>query len=244
MRRDYQHEVAKLSPLESFDASAFIADDQLTQECCDFVLALALVFNDFRDLLLGDQLLLCEAPADQMTPTAALGAFGGAHLHFIRLLLGAIRELLYLVKNASSVRDGALFRTVSKKLSKATRKSWGKVVAAAESSASTDTDIKFLIMARNTVTYHYEAKAIGRGYRRAFADGTVDPYISRGTNVASTRFYFADRAAQSYLEHAFDGQVPERYFLQNSDLLLDIAFSLNEIVTRLVAVRVAWRKAG
>lgn len=244
MTRSYRAEIAKLADLETFDHRAFVAEDKPTQQCCDFVLALALAFNDIKGLLLGDHLLIGQVPADRVTPTRELGAFAGSHLHFIRVLLGVVRELLFLVKNERAARDHPLFQTVIKKLPKATRQAWAKVITASDAEASSDADIRFLVTARNTVSYHYGSKAIGRGYRRAFKDTDQQIFVSRGPNISATRFYFADRAAESYLQLEFGDQDAEKYFIDRPAFLTDIASSLCLIVEGFVTARgFGWRNA-
>lgn len=246
MIRKYATEVGKLADLESFDPEAFISDDKMTQASCDFVLALALVFNDLKDLLLGNSLLIKEAPTDQTTPTKELGAFAGAHFHFYRLFLAVLCELLYVVNKNADVLMGPSFLAVVKNLPERPRLAWQKIVTAAEVGSSSDPDIKFLLVARNTVAFHYDRKAMGRGYRAAFPDTSRDmPYVSRGANITGTRFYFADRAAQSYLQQAFGDQDLHQYFLRQPEFIPDVGVALFTIVTAFVNTRgFAWRSAA
>lgn len=243
MTRSYQAEVAKLAPLSTFDMRAFVADDKTDQACCDFVLALALAFNDIKDVLLGDHLLLGEVSEDQKTPTRPLGAFSGLHFHFFRILLGILHELLYLIKTDSAVLEKPLFRGVVHQLPKTARAAWKKLVESSLADSSRDPDIAFLVKARNAVAYHYGPKAIGQGFRRAFAADTEEAFISRGSSIASTRLYFADRAAQSYLQQVFGEDELERYFLKQPKLISDIAGALVSIVKAFVQARgYAWRE--
>jgi hypothetical protein len=39
-----------LARLQTFDPNAFIANDKQEQKVCDFILALALIFNDLKDM--------------------------------------------------------------------------------------------------------------------------------------------------------------------------------------------------
>jgi len=243
MNRRYSSEIAKLVDLESFDPRAFLAADKPTQACCDFVLALALVFNDIKGVLLGDSLLLGETPKDRVTPTTELGAFAGSHLQAFRILLGVVHELLYLVKAEKTTRESPCFKGVVRNLPKATRTAWEKLVQASEADVSSDEDVRFLVIARNTVAYHYGTKAIGRGFRRAFGSLSERPFLSRGSSISTTRFYFADRAAQSSLQLTFGEDDLENYFLKkNPELIEGIAFALFTIVTGFITSRgCSWR---
>src|SRR5881392_3380193 len=72
-KRTYMGEIAKLARLETFDPAAFLSDDKAIREVGDFIVALALAFNDLKDLLFGESLLLAQAPADEKTPSPELG---------------------------------------------------------------------------------------------------------------------------------------------------------------------------
>ena len=99
-----------------------------------------------------------------------------------------------------------------------------------------------LFFLRNKIGYHYDAKELARGYKAAFGQ-SKPPYLSRGSSMKSTRFYFADAAAEAYmLDKAKDPEV--RDFLKSSHLFLDqINQALHEIVTRFVTYQgFGWRE--
>jgi hypothetical protein len=76
--RTYVGELAKLERLETFDPAASAAPDKATQDAAEFVLALALAFNDMKDLLFAESLLHTQKPSDLHTPTRAPGMFSEA----------------------------------------------------------------------------------------------------------------------------------------------------------------------
>lgn len=244
--RTYLGELAKLDRLETFDPAAFTASDKATQDVAEFVLVLALAFNDLKDLLLAESLLLTQKPSDLQTPTPALGMFSGAHYHFYRLLLAHLYELLYLVQQNATIRATPPFLKLEKQLTRGARESWGKLVAAAEEKNAEDSDIRFLLLARNKVAFHYDRKVIGRAFRAAFdSSGARLPYLSRGRSVASARFYFADAAAQTYLQQQFGEIELEQFFLRRWDLLTNIGHALHALVTTFVNSRgFAWRETA
>ena len=53
-----------LNPLESFDKQVFISDDKYSQELCNFILALSLIWNDTKNLLLYYEYLKSLEPFD------------------------------------------------------------------------------------------------------------------------------------------------------------------------------------
>jgi hypothetical protein len=59
-----EESLKNLNPLESFNKNAFIADEKYEQELCNFILALALVWNDTKNLLLYYEYLKSLEPLD------------------------------------------------------------------------------------------------------------------------------------------------------------------------------------
>lgn len=244
MKRSWSGEIQKLAELESFDASAFTdVKNKAERDCGYFVFALALAFNDIKGLLAAVSLLVEEVPRDRTTPSRELGAFAGVYFQVLRTLFGALRELLDLVKREELTHKGPSFQAVVRQMPSDQRKAWAKLVTASEANRSTDPDVNFLIRARNAVAYHYETAALRQGFCRAFKDTPDEPFLSRGSSIATTRFYFADRAAQSFLQFQLGDQDIESYFSKDPKLIIDIAFALFSVVTGFITLRgCAWRK--
>lgn len=74
---NYSEQIDHLGVLETFDERAFIGDENFPDVLCNFMLALALVYNDFRDIVSAQRMLLTVAPPDRSKPTPALGNYGG-----------------------------------------------------------------------------------------------------------------------------------------------------------------------
>ena len=62
--KDLSGAIALLGPIESFEAEVFLGDGRCPQTVCDFVAALALVFNDLRNLSIVVELLQHQKPSD------------------------------------------------------------------------------------------------------------------------------------------------------------------------------------
>ncbi len=76
----------KLAALEYFDPKAFESADSKEQAVCDLVLMLALVYNNFKDLLWAfSNLSSCRQP-DPFKITPYNGQYSGMSLHITRLL--------------------------------------------------------------------------------------------------------------------------------------------------------------
>ena len=65
---------------------------------------------------------------------------------------------------------------------------------------------KDLMIVRNKISFHYDPKAISKGYDFFYKNikKMVNAYISRGRNMSESRFYFADAAAESYMQFLYD----------------------------------------
>jgi len=235
---DFDERIALLAPLETFDPAAFRADDRYPQEVCDFVLALGLVYNDFRDLVMGQGLLNAAVPKDVQTPTPRLGEVGGIHSHLNRLMAALIHELSKLIERNTKILEHPAFTNLVKQLPRKAREAWLSVVTATQKDTATDSLSRLVLFARHKIAYHYDAEEIGRGFRRAFVDDqTRMPFLSRGDSMVKSRFYFADGAADTYLRTSADKQVVEEFFSAKLDILDDINHALRELVSRFINAR-------
>jgi hypothetical protein len=245
----YQLSLDHLGELESFDPLAFIADDVFSQDVCDLVLALAIAYNDYKDLILGHQILqgLYDELEDLTTPTRELGQGSGISIHLYRLLAGFLHELYELIASSSSVVNSVGFQRVLKVLPAAARDAWRDLVEAVDAAGPKGSALgRMMFFARNKVSFHYDRKEIGRAYRERFTTppGQV-PYISRGTAMANARFYFADAAGEAYLRLSADEATAKEFFTAGFPLLHQVNHALREIVTRFVTARgFAWRRAA
>src|SRR5947207_282400 len=89
-------EVGPLAPLETFDQNAFVGDGKTPQHVCDFVLTLALICNDLRDLIRAQRAIRSMRPAPPVI-SPRLGEFFGLHAHWIRMLTALLKALAEVV---------------------------------------------------------------------------------------------------------------------------------------------------
>lgn len=236
--RTYDQILAELGPPEIFDPRAFVGDAGVPQYVCDLVLALAVVFDDFKDLMMAQQLMQTVAPADG-PPSSERGVFGGIHVHLFRLLAGLVNEMAVLLnKNAKAVADPAFAAAVQRMPAQA-RKMWRSVLLAANATGPKGDQFgRFLYFARNTVGFHYDSKLIARGFNRVFLQSSNNPpYISRGANMAATRFYFADAAAEAALLECADATTVKEFVSLGWRILPEISQALRELIIRFVVSR-------
>lgn len=241
----YSEHYEELAPLESVPAEAFLSDGTTSRELCDFVLALALIYNDLRDLHSAHLLLNEVMPREPELKTAECGLHNGLRLHVMRLQVGLVDELLNVVRKRRTVLEEPMFRSVFLQLSKDAKRRWAAIVSVALEKKTGDETAKKLAIIRNKVAFHYDPEEIGRGYREKFpgkGEQTARPMLSRGGNLATTRFYFADAAAQESVLPRGQRSLDDDFY-EGAGLVFDLNVALHNIVTRFVQTRgFVWRR--
>ncbi len=192
-----------LASLDTFAPDVFVGDEEVSQDVCNFVLSLALIWNDYKDATYAHALLKTCEPQDPPGPTREWGAYGGIDLHLFRYQVTLMRELLTLVCRNQAVARGDYIDGIVRRFPRARRDGWHSTVQVALGSVPTDEFGQCLIAVRNKLSHHYDPRAIEKGYRNHFfGEGREDDsaFISSGRDMRATRFYFADAAAFGYLQ--------------------------------------------
>jgi hypothetical protein len=239
----YEENVNNLAPLETFDPAVFRSDEHTPQSLCDFILALALVHNDFHDILLA-HVLLNELQAESgniITPRTGLQ--NGLKNTTVRIQIGFVRELLNLLTENRNILECPSFRGLQKSLSKHGKQSWASLVSVATESSRPDSLAKVLIVIRNKIAFHYDPKQLGQGFTAAFLSKSAygKPLISRGSVMRDTRFFFADAAAQQYMRSKATQQPIIDFLSGQGDLIQDLNQAIFELVTRFINSRSPWQ---
>lgn len=242
----YEEEVKKLAPLETFDAGAFVGNDEYPQSLCDFMLSLALAYNDLRDVTLARILFDSIPIPGNDLPTTARGQYGGLRLILTRVQIGLINELFRLVESSRQIVDDPSFGRVCKPLSKQAKFAWNIVCEVAMRKGPSSELARLLVRIRNKVAFHYDAEELSKGFQRYFMnrERPTPPFISRGDNLIGTRFYFADAAVESYFNLRINpnDQALIDLLWGGGELLDSVNLALNEIVTRFIQSRSSYRK--
>jgi hypothetical protein len=238
MPNKYEDALTALKPIEVVDAHVFREDGWCPQSVCDLVLALALAFNDFKDIVLSQQFIQMILPASA-EPSKELGQAGGLSEHLFRLILALIQELVELIARSKSAVEHPVFLKVIRALHPEARAGWKALTALNGGPKSVNSVARLAHSGRNKVASHYDAKAISAGYRAAFVGSGRVPYISRGPSMAATRFYFADAAAQQYLRDRSDPAIVDDFFSAKMAIFNQINHSIREVVSTFVALRAA-----
>jgi hypothetical protein len=238
--KTFQEECSELAPLESFDPAAFRADASVPQELCSFVLSLAVAYNDCKDLIYARIVVGDARPTGLFKKTRLWGAWSGVESHIFRSIVGLVNELFGLIRDNEHLLRHPFFGSVVWQLDRPTRQAWKTVVAVALGSTPADPFGKSLLLIRNKVSFHYDAKAIFAGYRHHFlSPGQPDEraFISRGNTMKESRFYFADAAALEYVRSIVGHENLEAQIAQIADLLKPVSRALMAIVKAYVQKR-------
>ncbi|MGE5217164.1 MAG: hypothetical protein ACM3SP_09220 [Chloroflexota bacterium] len=210
-----------------------MGDDQVPQKICNFVLTLALIYNDCKDGIFSNMILTDSKPKRDFELSRDWGAYNGIKLHYIRLHVALVHELLQLIEDNQQILKHPFFKSVIQKLSKKERESWNALATAALQKQTRSSLNKFLLMIRNKVSFHYDPKGLYKGFRHHFfrsGVGSEAPFISRGTSMQRSRFYFADAAADGYLA----SQTEQKYPTNFMDQLADLTTALNKAILQIV----------
>ncbi|MFC1693677.1 hypothetical protein ACFL1R_09250 [Candidatus Latescibacterota bacterium] len=245
-----EESLSSLSKLDTFDKNAFIGDNGYSQDLCNFILALSLIWNDTKNIIMFHDYIISLKPKDKehydpkdMPVKPILGEISGIEVYLEKSLIAVIHELFILVRNSKDVVESDCFKKICKKLHKNCRESWGIIISYAFGGADSKTPLgKALLMVRHKIANHYDEKEIFKGYKKKFLMESNILYISRGIRMCEKRFYFADAAAQEYYKSQQEKVTPEEFY-KNITLIRDcINLAIQNLVDTFIQSRSSWRQ--
>ena len=239
-----------LSPLDTFDKNVFIENDKYSQGLCNFILTLALIWNDIKNLLTLYKFMNKQLPKDiqvdkpeDMPIEPLWGEISGFKIFLEKHVVSIIHELFNLISNSKKEIESDQFKWIFKQLRKESKESWSTILKYSFGEDETQTNFgKILHRIRNKISNHYDKKEIFQGYKKKFIVGNEIPYISRGSTMAEHRFYFADAAAQTYYISRQETISEKDFYLILNSLQGNINFALQNIIMTFIQSRSAWRK--
>jgi hypothetical protein len=236
----FQEDCERLAALETFDPAAFRGDATVPQQVCNFILALALIHNDCKDVMYSMVLLEHSKPASPPDRTRDWGAFFGMRNHIFRVMVGILHELFGLIQQSQDVLEHPYVAHLVRQLPPKAREAWQTVVDVGLGATPKSDFGKTLLLVRNKVAFHYDPKAIYQGYEHHFFGPRKSDdraFISRGLSVQESRFYFADAAAEDYLNVVTAEQYLEKVYAAIAEFLRPLNHSLMELVDRFIQRR-------
>jgi hypothetical protein len=238
--KKFQEECSKLAQLETFDPLAFQADETVSQDLCNFILALALIFNDCKNLIYAYLVTAELRPEGEFVRNRLWGTFSGVQFHVFRDIIGLLHELFNLIHKNEHLLQQPFFKSVIHQIDKPAKKAWDTVTVVALGNMPADALGKSLLLVRNKISFHYDGKAIFIGYKHHFLKSKqLDEraFISRGNSMEESRFYFADAAAQGYLRSIEGRDNIEEPIMKIAELLDPVNHSLLAIVDAYIQKR-------
>jgi hypothetical protein len=227
----------QLAPLTKYDPTKIlptVGQDPLAS----FILALALVFNDLKGLMLWRDAVLPTKPAGQFEVTPAWGQWVGLEQQSVRLVSAQLHELFELIKEFKSVLITDEFRNLLRKCPSSVRTQWQSIVSIALSEGTARNDFaQLLAEIRNWGAYHYnQPKRLVAGFRRCFLKNPPKPateyaLASVGDTMGMTRFFFADAAMEVAIEEASTKRMAhERFRKEMHSTVRAVNHSLSHLV--------------
>ncbi len=228
-----------IDPRIVFDPSASGVHEHLQR----FMLILALMFNDMKGL----QYLWAQAQKFRMDviypPSAQDGNWSGMKLQLLRNCCGFTHELLDAIKkvDTKAIKTDEFADLVSRS-SLECQKAWSDVLAVArdaksdnfQQQAPAETFRNQLRRLRNRSAYHWDPSVIENGFKNFFLDSPSHPhnvaaFVSFGSNLAQTRFFFADAAAEGSFKKE-TGQDVNQWFGELGSFFEKLNIALNGLL--------------
>jgi hypothetical protein len=234
-----------LASLESFDPEALRANEEFSKDACDFVIALAVAHNDFNDIVYAIRLLNSVATPRQNCRSRAWGMHCGISTHLMKARAALFYEIAQLIRDNVHVLSQPGFERVVNSMPRVQRDYWTKVVKASTDPRFRNTPLgKLLGSLRDKTASHYDSATIGIEFRRRFFDrakpGEI-PIVSRGNDMLTSRFYFADALVETMVDRLEPGESMESFKQGSHPIFNQTDSAIFHLVTRFINARSNWR---
>ncbi len=233
--------LSDLAPLNTFDPAAFLPTSEWAENVCAFVLSLAVCYNDFKDLMWARINLQKARPEGVPQKTAEWGQYSGLDQHLFRLQIAHLHELAKLIERNESVVSNEMFLKLINRLDQRARASWNELVNYGLQRETANHTYSTLSRIRNKVAFHYDAGELFRSYKKRFFDEqgktSDEAYISRGSDLAKTRHFYADAAAQAYFSVIMTPDELKKVAQNIGELTKQLNFALWQILDRFIQAK-------
>lgn len=193
-----------LNPLKKFNLNVLLDETRSSKKANAFIIALAAVYNDMKDLFWMYQILVDNKPPDVTVRNETTGQFAGMGNFVLRHLIGLFWEFLTLIKENKDVFNEESITCAEGRLGPESKAFWKslKDLAITEKAVLPEKQqeiVECLVVIRNSVSFHfYHTKNFINGFNQyvTAAGSEAAVYASYGDQMEKTRFYFADAATQ------------------------------------------------
>lgn len=171
-----------------------------------FFLILAMVFNDLKSLIFFQKFIEDNYRKPEFDEISIqTGEWGGIMTYTNKLIISTLNEFLIFLKNSKNVTTNPKFSLLLKNLSKSEINNWIKMVDPEKDKTSV---IARIARIRSNIAFHYDHSVdeLRRGYIRSFFGEGKNvlqhnkAYFSLGRDMRTTRFFYADAAAEEYMK--------------------------------------------
>ena len=242
--------ITRLRELHTFDKGVFVANEKYDQTFCNFILSLALVWNDLKNtMLFYEHIKFIESEKtqkeDEEKPSISpfWGETAGIKVHLEKLVAATIHELYKLIDKSKTVIKSKEFVQLMRQLDKPSREAWENLILFSKDIKKPKTAFNHsLLRIRNTIASHYDPREIFRGYKNKFLHDENEPFISIGNSMAESRFFFADAAAQEYTRFLIGENFLVEYYSHFNSTKGNINIAIYKLILTFVQKRSAWKK--
>ncbi len=182
-----------------------LIDEKNKNNLQNFFLILSLIFNDLKGLIFFQKIIEDNYRKPVMGETSVhAGEYSGLIVQADKLLIATVGEFFKFIDKNKSVISGIQFQLLLKKSNNQDYKNkWHDLLKVGNGSMI----LSKIPQVRSNVIFHYDnsMKELRRGFINSFFSSEKNltqhkrAFYSLGDDMEHTRIYFADAAAQSYI---------------------------------------------
>ena len=234
--KNFSDYFSELANLQWFEPEAFKENDDVPGEVCGFVLSLALIYNDIKNIAIFYHVIKESKPPEPIQESKEWGEFSALQNFIDRITIGILHELFNLIKTHEKVLKNKFFISIIKSIPKGPRNYWQAIVDSSFEKYNDNKLVKDLMIVRNKVAFHYDPKVILNGYRYFFENARITDkaYVSRGNKMPESRFYFADAAAQGSIQIIYGSEKVDHFFNSIGENLRKVNIALLHIMNNFI----------
>lgn len=235
----------KNSPADLVPVSPDSKEDELFR---GFLLTLALLFNDLKNLILLNDTIQDVYKAGTLEINSHYGERFGINTYLVRLLHSTLHEAVVFIRESKDVCDSDRVKNLMARVPEETQMIWNTLRKIAHEKPVDDRRFNSLVklthslkQVRNNVGFHFQTdKQLLRGYRKFFFEDVTSisqnardwAYRSvKRNDLTVSRYYYADAAIDGYYINLFGG---EKNFTQSGketfDLVNLVMYSIHDIL--------------
>ncbi|MCX6766080.1 MAG: hypothetical protein NT136_03940 [Candidatus Moranbacteria bacterium] len=220
---EFEGELKWISPNKIIKEGGYNVDN----EVASFFIGFGVIFNDLKDLILFEQLLInnYRKPKEKKASVHS-GSYNGIIVHINKLIASTIHEFFKFLNKNKKILGTREFNEILNKLPAEEKIIWNGLVAASQGNLLKALNfLKTIVRIRSNIAFHYDhsGKILKRGYKSRFFgeykdDSNKCAYYSIGDKIELTRFFFADAVVEESL-FIEAGKEEKKKFIEDMSLI-------------------------